>query len=431
MEAAMHKPLTLALVALVSLGAAACSQSTPTSTGAVTINVLVEGGGYGSQIAIAKAFEIVTGNKVNFVQVDYQGVYDKLSAEVASKSGAFDVATIDEVWISAFAKSVVPLDSLFTSAVKADLFPSLVSDANQGGHFVGMPTWANTEVLFYRKDLFSDAKEQSAFKAKYGYDLKPPTTWQSFRDAAQFFTRRDATGKATLYGTSITGAEDTDFELLALQAGSPGVVLDANGKSIIANPQHVQALEFLAGLHCNLNATPPNVSSQDWGATSNLFSQGQAAMIFFWGHNYRYIPTDAPAYGKIGVAPMIGGTAGIAGIPGPWFNVIPQSSKHQSVATQFVKFQYDHQDLAMTAPLGLVARPSVFAAVSAQAGSENIQPLLTTLAAPATRPRPMVSDWQKIVDSVIIPSVQSAVSCKEQPADILAKAQKQLVQMGH
>src|SRR5258708_10055622 len=150
MEAAMHKPLTLACVALVSLGSAACSQSTPTSTGGgVTINVLVEGGGYGSQIAIAKAFEIVTGNKVNFVQVDYQGVYDKLSAEVASKSGAFDVATIDEVWISAFAKSVVPLDSLFTSAVKSDLFPSLVSDANQGGHFVRIPTWPTPKLPFY------------------------------------------------------------------------------------------------------------------------------------------------------------------------------------------------------------------------------------------------------------------------------------------
>ena len=32
-------------------------------------------------------------------------------------------------------------------------------------------------MYFYRKDLFADPKNQADFKAKYGYDLAPPTTW--------------------------------------------------------------------------------------------------------------------------------------------------------------------------------------------------------------------------------------------------------------
>ena len=54
-----------------------------------------------------------------------------------------------------------------------------------------------------------------------------------------------------------------------------------------------------------------------WPEAQNLFYQGKTAMTRFWAHLYRQIPTSAPVYGKVGVAPMIGGTAGIAGIPGP------------------------------------------------------------------------------------------------------------------
>jgi len=420
---------------LVLVGAGATEGTTSASakqSDSTTINVLVEGGGYGSEYSIAKAFEIATGNKVNFIQEPYDGVHDKFVAEIASKAGSFDVATVDVVWLPEFASAVTPLDDLVTPDVQSDLFSSLVSDAQSNGHFVGMPTWANSEILFYRKDLFGDPNEQANFKAQYGYDLQPPTTWQQYIDAAKFFTRKDSSGQATLYGTAETGAEDSDFELLALQAGSPGVVLDSNGKSIINNSSHVQALQFLSDLNCKYKATAPNPQAEDWNATQALLNAGKVAEIFFWGHNYRYIPADAPASGKIGMGPMIGGSAGIAGIPGPWYNVVPATSNNQDVAKAFVKFQYDHQDMALApGTLGLVARQSVFASVQDKAGFENITPLLTTLAAPATQGRPLVTDWAKIVSNVVIPAVQSAESCSTAPADALAQADQQLKQMGH
>ena len=423
-----------ALLGLVFL-AAGSAPATPVSaqqSGGTTINVLVEGGGYGSQYAIAKAFEIATGNTVNFIQVPYDGVHDKFVAEMASRAGSIDVATVDVVWLPEFQNALTPLDDLFTPDVQADLFPSLVSDAQANGHFIGMPAWANTEILFYRKDLFSDPTQQANFKAQFGYDLQPPATWQQYIDAAQFFTQKDASGQPSMYGTALTGAEDTDLELLALAAGSPGVVLDSNGKSIISNSAHQQALQFLSDLSCKYRVTAPNPQSEDWNATQALLNAGKVAEIFFWGHNYRQIPADAPAFGKIGMAPMIAGSAGIAGIPGPWYNVVPASSKNQEVAKAFVQFQYDHQDVALApGTLGLVARQSAFASVQDQPGFENVTPLLKTLAAPATRGRPLVTDWTRVVSDVVIPTVQSAVSCNTSPSDALAAADQQLRATGH
>lgn len=45
------------------------------------------------------------------------------------------------------------------------------------------------QVFVIRRDLFEDAKEQRDFKAKYGYDLEPPSTWEQQADMAEFFHR--------------------------------------------------------------------------------------------------------------------------------------------------------------------------------------------------------------------------------------------------
>ena len=129
------------------------------------INVLVEGGGEMLQKDVAAKFTAETGIEVNFTVVPYQGVFDKLSAEIASGASSFDVATIDVVWNAKFADHVEDLSDLFTDDVRADLPPTLLADAKVNGKMIGMPAWANAEIVFYRKDLFEDPEEMAAFKA--------------------------------------------------------------------------------------------------------------------------------------------------------------------------------------------------------------------------------------------------------------------------
>ena len=400
-----------------------------------TLNVLVESGGFQLQEAAAALFTEETGVMVNFIQVPYTGVFERLSAEMAGGSTSFDVATIDVVWLPRFAQFAEPLDDLFTDDVTADLFPSLVADAQFEGHFVGMPTWANTEIVFYRKDLWEDPNEQAAFMDEYGYELAPPTTWQEFTDMAIFFTRdTDGDGEIDLYGTDVKGAPsgaDVDWMVHVLQAGSPGVVLDADGNIIIDNEAHLAGLEFYVSHHCEYNATPPNVLEIDWGAAQNLFYQGQTAMMRFWGHAYRLTPEDSTVNGLVGVAPMIAGEAGIGAVPGPWYNIIPASSEKKDLAMQFVQFMYEHNALGIEAPLGLAARPSAYAEYADETGFESLNPLITTLSASQTLGRPLVADWQQISDEVVVPMVQDALSCEVSPADALAWGREQLEAMGY
>lgn len=398
------------------------SGSAPPAAGG-QLNVLVESGGHQLQEAIAKKFEETTGTKVNFVEEPYAGVFDKLTAEMATGGSAYDVVTADVIWLPTFAQFAAPLDDLFTDDVKADLFPALVSDAQIDGVFVGMPQWANAEVLFYRTDLFEDATQQANFKAAYNYDLKPPTNWKEFEEVAKFFTQdTDGDGQTDLYGTDVKGGVETEWLAHVLQAGSPGTVLDENGNVIIDNPQHAAALQFYADLNCRDHVAPSGVAQVSWPEAQNLFYQGQTAMTRFWAHAYRLTPEDSKVQGKVGVAPRIAGDAGVAAIPGPWYNFVPKSSKNVELAKEYVKFAYENNALGIDAPLGLAARISAYQQYQDKPGFEHFKPLVETLQAQATQGRPMVSNWQQITDEVLVPLVQKATSCEGSPADLLAEA---------
>lgn len=374
------------------------------SSSGKSLSVVCESGGYAELTGIAKLFKQQTGTTVTLNQLPYAGLFSRVSSELSTGALSFDVAALDAIWLPTFGAKLLVLDELFTPAVKADLFAATLDEGQVGGHYVGMPGWTNVEVLYYRKDLFEDKAQQAAFKSRFGYDLAPPATWQQFTDMARFFT------KGGLYGTDVKGDVETEWLAHVLQAGSPGVVLDNSGNIIIDNPQHVEALKFYSNLNNQYKVGPSGAAQVGWPEAQNLFYQGKTAMTRFWAHLYRQIPATAPVYGKVGVAPMIAGTAGVAGIPGPFYLSVPAAGSKNDLAVKFIQFAYDHNALGIGSALGLAARKSAFEQYAGKPGYESFAPLLTTLNAPATRTRPKTPKWQQIVDTVLVPTIQQSLT---------------------
>jgi len=410
--------LQAAGVAGVAAAATACGAGggSSGSAGSSSLRVVCESGGFAELTPVAALFKKQTGTTVTLTQLPYDGLFSRVSSELGSGALSFDVAAIDAIWLPQFAPKLAALDELFTPAVKADLFPATLDEGQIGGRYVGMPGWTNVEVLLYRRDLFESPAEQKAFKARYGYDLAPPATWQQFTDAARFFT------KGGMYGTDVKGDVETEFLAHVLQAGSPGVVLDSTGAVIIDNAQHVKALEFYSNLSNQYKVAPSGAAQVGWPEAQNLFYQGKTAMTRFWAHLYRQIPSTASVYGKVGVAPMIGGSAGIAGIPGPFYLSVPAKGANTDLALKFIQFAYDHNALGIGTSLGLAARKSAFAQYAGKPGYESFTPLLTTLSAPATRSRPKTAGWQQIVDTVLVPTIQKSLTPNADFAGLLSAA---------
>ncbi len=412
------------LTAVTALGLSACGAGgTPSDSTAKSLTVLVEAGGHAELQPIADAYQKKTGTKITFVELPYDGLYNRLNSEFTSGSTSFDVAALDAIWLKAFAGGVAPLNSLFTKSAKADLFPGLISEANVDGNFVGMPAWTNTEILYYRTDLFDDATNKADFEKEFGYPLAPPTTWQQYADVAKFFTRdTNGDGQPDLYGTDVKGAVETEFLATVSQAGEKHMVLDGS-KVTLNDAATKKALDFYTSL---LPYAPTGAAQLDWAGSQNLFYQGKLAMMRFWGHAYTQTPKDASVYGKVGVAPMIAGPGGIAGVPGAWYLSVPKTGKHNAQAEDFIKFAYQNNSMSINTSLGLAARISAFDKYKSESGHENLSAMLTTLNSKSTTPRPATAKWQQIVDTVLTPMLQKAVVAGADNTALLDAAQKQV-----
>ncbi|GGI45866.1 ABC-type glycerol-3-phosphate transport system substrate-binding protein [Agromyces flavus] len=418
--------LSLAAVSAAALALSGCGVGGgENASGTDELTVVVEGGGLAELQPIADAYKEETGTKVTLVELPYDGLYDRISSELSSGQVSFDVAALDAIWLSAFADGVTPLDDLFTDDVKSDLFPGLVSEAQVNDAFVGMPVWTNSEILFYRTDLFEDPAEQAAFQEKYGYELAPPTDWEQYRDVAEFFTRdTDGDGQVDLYGTDVKGAVETEWLATVSQAGEEHMVLDAeSGEVTIDDAEHLEALDYYTSL---LPFAPSGAAQLDWAGAQNLFYQGQLAMMRFWGHAYTGTPEDSVVKDSIGAAPMIAGPGGIAGVPGAWYLSVPTATDKQEEAKDFIAYAYEHNELSMDSWLGLAARISAFESKQGEEGKEHYAALLETLNAPQTLARPATPQWQEIVDTVLTPLLQKAVEPGADNAALLAEAKAQI-----
>lgn len=418
MKHKMQTLISVVVTAAAVLSLAACGSSSAESK---TLSILVEGGGPAEKVARSNAaeFEKETGYKINIDTSPYSGLYDKLKAETDSSKATHDLAVIDVLWFPALAKGLSSVDGVLSSSEESDLMPQLKEGGTIDGKLLGIPTWTNAKILLYRKDLFENEANKTAFKEQYGYDLKVPTTWEEYRDTAKFFTKDD------MYGTAIigqTGADSvTGWLEFATQAGANNLVLGKGNKPNLGDKAYSQALDYMRDLVKD-GSIPADYLSLGTSEISNMFNQGKIAMQLTWAHFYL---SSAEELGdKVGAAPMIAGSAGVGAIPGPWYEVVMKNSKKQDIAKKYLEFMYGKNEGYMET-LGVAARKSVFAKYEDNAKYAHVKALETTLAAKQTQNRPATKMWTEIETEILSPLVQNSLKGAN-TKDELSKAQQSI-----
>ena len=204
---------------------------------------------------------------------------------------------------------------------------------------------------------------------------------------AKFFTHDG------MYGTGMIGATGSDSVTgwleFATQAGADGLVVDKNGKVDLTDGSYAKALEYMRELVKD-GSIPADYLSLGTSEISNLFNQGKLAMQLTWSHFYKSSASEL-GEDKVGAAPMIGGSAGIGAIPGPWYESILSNSNKQEIAKDYLKYMYGQNERYMTS-LGVAARRSVFSKYENKSGYAHLKALEATLDSPQTQNRPANRD---------------------------------------
>jgi multiple sugar transport system substrate-binding protein len=224
--------------------------------------------------------------------------------------------------------AILPIDDVISdwkaSGKLDDFLPKTVDTLKYDNHYVALPWGIDIRVWYYRKDLFDQAK------------LKPPTTWQEFKTAAQALTNP----KADQYGLVTGGDTGGSHLLLTLMFNNGGGLFTTDRKLDLDSDRNMEALQFLADLVKNNDVYPASAGYSSEDALS-AFSQGKGALILSNPGLSGRLPKIAD---KFGVVKPLSGPHGEQGTIF-WVNniMLYKQGKHPAETKLFLEWWSDHE----------------------------------------------------------------------------------------
>ena len=216
--------------------------------------------------------------------------HNKIASEFAIKGTGFDFAMWDSQSTAEFAGGghAYSINKVFEESnyLKPELFdPASLARYGEypdgSGKYWGLPINQDAYGFMWRKDLFEDPKEQAAFKAKYGKELKVPQTYQDAREIAEFFTRPDQ----GLFGWGQMGGREYDFATTASNSfmwsfgGELYNPKTFEAKGYLNSPASVDGVQYYVDM---FKYGPPGSQNWGWDEVNAAFQQGKLAMAMQW-----------------------------------------------------------------------------------------------------------------------------------------------------
>jgi len=247
---------------------------------------------------LKEEFEAATGATLNVIQAPYNEHFENFISDAINRGGKYDASIAGAWWLGELVAgdhvaSYDPYykDPRFPKWNIDDVLPAPRSLLSYGGKKYMVANDHDGQVMYYRRDLLANPQHQSVFKQQYGYALAVPTTWEQFRDVAEYFNGKDL---------NADGIPDNGVTM-ALKAGNQGMfhfmslsapfVIGPNNsklywfdpqtmKPLLDSPGHVRALTVLVDL---VKSGPREMLAWGLGKSWDHFLAGRAALAFTWG----------------------------------------------------------------------------------------------------------------------------------------------------
>jgi ABC-type glycerol-3-phosphate transport system substrate-binding protein len=279
---------------------------------------------------LSAQWEQQTGNKINWVVLEENVLRQRVTTDIATGGGQFDVMTIGSYEAPIWGKQnwLTSLDDFPASYNYNDIFKSVREALTSSGHLWAVPFYAESSFLMYRKDLFANA----------GLTMPAQPTYTEVEGFAKKLTDR---GKQQ-YGICLRGkpgwGENMAFiDTLVNTFG--GRWFDDKWKPQLDTKPWHDAVTFY--VHMLRDYGPPGASSNGFNENLALFSTGHCAMWIDATVAAGFVsdPKSSQVVGKVGFAP-----APVAKVPNgnhwfwAWALGIPKSSHKQAVAKSFLQW---------------------------------------------------------------------------------------------
>ncbi|MBE3597877.1 MAG: sugar ABC transporter substrate-binding protein [Limnochordaceae bacterium] len=280
-----------------------------------------------------REFEQATGIQVEFIQMSWDEVADKVLTDMATGGGTYDVIEFDNGWVAKFAEAgwVEPLERYTSKAYLDELVPGLLKTFTQGEHVLGIPWNNDTRFFFYNKAMLDKA----------GLAV-PPRTWDEVvaqgrklqqakvadYASAEYWNQEWALGNSVAFYLYSFGANYFDRQ---------------QGTVTINRRPALDALEFMTKMLRDYRIVHPSSVTLSQEAAADLFYRGSTA-FFFQGppvtYSYANDPSRSRVVGQVEVARYLPAKEASqqATLTLPEAFAIPKTSRHKDAAWRYIQF---------------------------------------------------------------------------------------------
>ncbi|MFC8245134.1 ABC transporter substrate-binding protein [Streptomyces chartreusis] len=321
--------------AVTALLATACAGAGAggSSGGGESINVLMVGNPQMEDVAklTKDTFTKDTGIKVNFTVLPENELRDKVTQDIATQAGQYDVATIGAYEVPIWEKngwlhelgSYADKDKGFD---KADLLkPMVQSLSGSDGKLYALPFYGESSFLMYRKDVF----------AEKGLEMPEHPTWQQVADlAAKADGARPGMNGICLRG--LPGWGELGAPLTSMVNTFGGTWFTEEWKAQVNSGGFKDATKF----YVDLVRKHGEAGAAQAGYTEclNAMSQGKVAMWYDATAAAGALedPKTSKAAGKIGYAYAPVEKTNSSGWLWAWAWAMPKTTKKADAASKFM-----------------------------------------------------------------------------------------------
>jgi sorbitol/mannitol transport system substrate-binding protein len=268
------------------------------------------------------------GITVEWVTMEENVLRQKVTTDIATKGGQYDIMTIGTYEVPIWAKQswLVPLDNLGADYDVDDLLPAIRNGLSLNGKLYAAPFYGESSMVMYRKDLMEKA----------GLKMPDAPTWDFIVDAAKKMTDKSA----EVYGICLRGkagwGENMAF-LTAMSNSFGARWFDENWKPQFDQPEWKETLDtYLAVMK---EAGPPGASSNGFNENLALFQSGKCGMWIDATVAASFVtnPKESKVADKVGFALAPDKGLGKRGNwLWAWSLAIPAGSKKQADAEKFI-----------------------------------------------------------------------------------------------
>ncbi|NTE54658.1 sugar ABC transporter substrate-binding protein [Agrobacterium tumefaciens] len=216
---------------------------------------------------LSSAWEKETGNKINWIVLEENVLRERVTTDIATNGGQFDIMTIGGYEAPIWGKQgwLAPVDDLGDDYDYADLLDPIKKGLTVDGKLYAVPFYTESSFTLYRKDLFDAA----------GLKMPDNPTYDQIKDFAAKLTDKSK----QQYGICLRGkpgwGENMAF-LGTMINTYGGRWFDMDWKPQLTSEPWKKAIADYVALMTSYG--PPGAAANGFNENQTLFSSGRCAM---------------------------------------------------------------------------------------------------------------------------------------------------------